>query len=64
MDRYLFTCPLGQVDTMPWLTVLASFMSTWHKLESLESREPQMRKHLHNIRLQAILYDIFSISDC
>lgn len=23
-----------------------------------------MRKHLHNIRLQAILYDIFLISDC
>lgn len=26
------------------LTMLTSFMSTWHKLESSERREPQLRK--------------------
>jgi hypothetical protein len=31
--------------------VLASFMSTWHKLESSEKREPQWRKCLHKIQM-------------
>jgi hypothetical protein len=31
--------------------VLASFMSTWHKLESSKRREPQLRKCLYKIWL-------------
>jgi hypothetical protein len=34
-------------------SMLVSCMSTWHKLESLEIREPQMRKCLHNIQLRS-----------
>jgi hypothetical protein len=32
--------------------VLASLMSTWHKLQSSERRELQLRKQLHEISLQ------------
>jgi hypothetical protein len=31
--------------------LLANLRSTWYKMESLEKREPQLRKRLHKIRL-------------
>jgi hypothetical protein len=39
--------------------VLASFVSTWHRLELLQRKELQLGKCLHKIQLQGI----FSISD-
>ena len=38
-------------------------MSTWHKLESSEKREYQLRKSLQKLRLQTSLQGIFLISD-
>ena len=38
-----------------FLSMLDSFMPTWHKLELSERREPQLRKHLHKIQLWGIL---------
>lgn len=41
------------------VTVLARFMSTWHKLESSDRRKPLLRKWFHKIGLCADLYSIF-----
>lgn len=43
--------------------MLANFMSTWYRQESLERREPQLRKRFHNIRLQASPWSIFLVND-
>ena len=32
-----------------YISVMAGFMSPWHKIESLERKEPQLRKCLHKI---------------
>lgn len=43
-----------------WLpTVLVSFSSVWHKLESFGKRDSKLRKSLHNIDLKATLWSIF-----
>lgn len=44
-------------------SVLASFMSTSHRLKSFDSRKPQVRKCLHNTSLQASLQGIFLVSE-
>jgi hypothetical protein len=40
-------------------TVLVSLLSTWHKLESFDRGEPQMRKFTHEIGLRASLWHVF-----
>jgi hypothetical protein len=43
--------------------VLNGVISSWHKLEQLGEREPQLRKYLHKIRLQTSLYSVFLLDD-
>jgi hypothetical protein len=43
--------------------VKAGFMSTRHKLESSEMKEPQLRKYLHKIKMHTSLEGTFLISD-
>lgn len=40
-----------EMQKMGRRVILAGLMLTWHKLESSDRREPQMRKFLHKIQL-------------
>lgn len=42
----------GVICAYPWGT--AGFASSWHKLESAEREEPQLRKGLHETQLYGI----------
>lgn len=55
--HFLFAfCIIGKLYLK---SVLASFMSAWHKIELSERWEAQLRKCIHNIQLQGV----FSTSD-
>lgn len=45
-------------------SVLDSFFSAWHGIDSLKRRKPQLRKCFCTILVKEVLYIIFLISDC
>jgi hypothetical protein len=49
----------GSKWDVKWVSALAGFLSTWHKLELPQRKEPPLRKCLHEIQL----FGIFSIND-
>lgn len=51
------------LEVLNYLLLFSTFLSTWHKVESSEKRESQVRKHFHDISLQECLCGISLIND-